>query len=159
MRDLVKAARRSPVVSRNIDTILDAILGPVSTFDWFFGDPFEKMQNNISGSITPTYDFGETEDAYHAKFMLAGFNKEEIDIEVDEHSVTIKAEHKEDDNKDDIKYYNKGISEKRFAIKRTFPTVIDIENIKAEHKDGILSCVFPKRKVEEKKSTTKVSVS
>lgn len=157
MRDLMLRPRRGQVVPRNIDSVFDelrnTILGP-STYDWFFGDPFNRMQKKLfPDAIVPKTNFGETPEAYHAEFMLAGFTKEDIDISVDEHSVTIKAEHSEDEDteSEDIKYYDQEISTKRFAIKRTFPTAIDTKNITAEHKDGILICVFPKKEADEKK--------
>jgi len=102
-------------------------------------------------------DVSETKDKIKVKIDLPGFEKNDIsiDIEDDGKLLSIKGENKEEKKEDNETYH---IIQRRFGkfekkVKLPFKKV-DIEKIKAEMKNGVLSVEIPKiepPKIEPKK--------
>lgn len=79
---------------------------------------------------------------------LPGFNKEDISVDISGNSLTLKAEHKaENEEKKEGKYIRRersyGSYERSFDI-----TGIDSDKITADYKNGILIMVLPKKQPE-----------
>ena len=118
-------------------------------------DPFKEMEEfekRFFERRVPTFktDIRETDAAYILDAELPGFAKEDITAEVNGGYLTIRAEHKSENEKKDSK--NNYIRRERSygSYTRTF----DLEGIKSEditvaYKDGILTLNLPK--AEQKK--------
>ncbi|UKI16249.1 MAG: Hsp20/alpha crystallin family protein [Ruminococcus sp.] len=77
---------------------------------------------------------------------LPGFDKEDITVDLNGNSLTLKAEHKaETEESKKGKYIRR---ERSYgSYERTFDIAgIDTENITADYKNGILTMVLPKKK-------------
>ena len=88
-------------------------------------------------------DIIETEDGFIMEAELPGFEKDEISIDIDGTSLTIKAAHAKNDERGYIR-------RERFtnAYQRTFDiSGIDTDSIGAEYKNGILVLTLPRKKV------------
>ena len=87
----------------------------------------------------------ENTDAYSVQAELPGVSKQDIDIQVDGSLVTIKAEVKQHDsqNSDD-----QILRSERYhgSVSRSFelPQSVDMEQTKAEFRDGVLLLTLPK---------------
>ncbi|MFH0702037.1 MAG: Hsp20/alpha crystallin family protein [bacterium] len=99
----------------------------------------------------PAIEVYEQNGNYQLKAELPGINKENIDIEVGEDSITVKGQikRKEEEKKDNI--YRSELRYGKFMRTVPLPTKIDNINAKAEFKDGILTITVPKTKEEEQK--------
>ena len=129
-------------------------LRPLSVgFDDVF-DHFESMfdYDTINISNYPPYNIVKTGDnKYDVEVALAGFNKKDINVSVENGMLTI--ESKEDKSKDkDGEVIHKGISKRYF--KKSFTISDDVEVKGAELKDGMLRVSMEKIIPEAKKLRT-----
>ena len=126
-------------------------LRPLSVgFDDVFNH-FESMfdYDTVNVSNYPPYNIVKTGDnKYDVEVALAGFNKKDINVSVENGMLTI--ESKEDKSKDkDGEVIHKGISKRYF--KKSFTISDDVEVKGAELKDGMLRVSMEKIIPEAKK--------
>ena len=119
----------------------------LSMFDTMFNDELFKFD---TPKPVPTYDVIEKDDSYVLDMVLAGFNKEDVSIEVEDDTLTIEGERKV---QDDLKYSRKGSFYGEFVKSFILPENVLAEKIDASFTNGILSVTIPKT-VEEKLSKT-----
>ena len=89
-------------------------------------------------------DMYEEDDKVVVKLKAPGFNEKNVDITVEDNSLTITGtaeEEKEDKNK---KYYRKEITHRSFTRTVSLPTKVVADQAKAEFKNGILEIELPK---------------
>jgi HSP20 family protein len=92
----------------------------------------------FSGAWSPPVDIYETDDALVLKAELPGFSKDDINIEMKEHTLVIKGERKREDELKEGSYHR---TERVYgAFQRSFllPTTVDQEKVRASYKDGVL---------------------
>ena len=134
-------------------------LRPVSVgFDSIF-DHFGSMwDDDFINDIQPTYPpyniVKSGKNTYDIEVALAGFNKKDINVEVENGMLTIetKQSEKETDKDEDGKVLHKGISKRYF--KRSFTIANDVKVKGAELKDGLLKVSMEKIVPEEMKLKT-----
>ena len=129
-------------------------LRPLSVgFDDVFNH-FESMfdYDMVNVSNYPPYNIVKTgENKYDVEVALAGFNKKDINVSVENGMLTI--ESKEDKSKDkDGEVIHKGMSTRYF--KKSFTISDDVEVKGAELKDGMLRVSMEKIVPEAKKLRT-----
>ena len=118
-------------------------------------DPFKEMEEferHFFGQRTPAMktDIRETENAYILEADLPGFTREDVHAEIKDGYLTIRAEHKSEDEDNSESYLRRERSYGSFS--RTFDLDgIDAEAITASFKNGVLTLELPKmqQKVEE----------
>jgi len=108
-------------------------------------------EESAIASFVPQVNTREGEYAYHVEIDLPGIKKEDIEITTEDNILTISGERKmkEEINEDD--YYKVESAYGKFSRSFTLPEKIDVENIHAESKDGVLEVVIPKLTEEETK--------
>jgi len=87
------------------------------------------------------------ENKYVVELAVAGFGKDEIDIHVQNNTLTIKGEKQE---KDSYEYLHRGIGTRSFTKSITIADTIEVKG--AEYKDGILRVGLENIIPEHKKS-------
>lgn len=104
----------------------------------------------------PPLEMSETENAYEVKLQLPGFEKKDIDIEVGNDYISIKAENtfekevkKKNLYKSEFKYGN-------FLRTVSFPSNIIPDKTSADFKNGVLVISAEKSKTKEKVKKIKV---
>jgi HSP20 family protein len=99
----------------------------------------------------PKIDIVENDDNIEVQAALPGIKKEDLDISINNQTITIKASSKEE-KKTEGKYFRREIIRGEFQRTFALPVDVDHENAKAEFKDGILKVNIPK--TEKSKSKT-----
>ena len=102
-------------------------------------------------AFVPRVNTREGEYAYHVELDLPGIKKEDIDITTEDNVLTISGERKMKDEVKEDDYYKVESAYGKFSRSFTLPEKIDMENIHAESKDGVLEVIIPKLKEEETK--------
>ena len=132
-------------------------LRPVTVgFDNVF-DHFERMfENDIyrmpSATNFPPYNIVKTgEYTYDVELALAGFSKDDIDVEYKDNMLTVKSKEKAKDNDVDGMLH-RGISKRWFS--KSFTIADDVEVKGAELKDGLLKVSMERIIPEGKKART-----
>lgn len=96
-------------------------------------------------------DIVEHDDKYVIKATIAGYKKEEIEINYKDDILTISGTHETKENSENAENGKYIVKERgRSSFVRTFSVVgIKEDGISAKMTDGILTVVLPKEKVEE----------
>ena len=135
-------------------------LRPVTVgFDNVF-DHFERMMddhnfNQMTATNFPPYNIVKTgEYTYDVELALAGFSKDDIDVEYKDNMLTVKS--KEKPKEQDVDgMLHRGISKRWFA--KSFTIADDVEVKGAELKDGLLK-ISMERIVPEGKKARSIEV-
>ena len=102
-----------------------------------------------SSNSYPPYNISKVDDNnYIIEMALAGFNKDDIEIELADSELTVRSKKREDSNKD-VNLIHQGISLRSFNRKFTLSEEILVKN--AEMKNGMLIIKLEKFIPENKK--------
>tara|TARA_B100001564_G_scaffold84545_2_gene68349 strand:- start:253 stop:705 length:453 start_codon:yes stop_codon:yes gene_type:complete len=102
-----------------------------------------------SSNSYPPYNISKVDDNnYVIEMALAGFNKDDIEIELSDGELTVRSKKREDSNKD-VNLIHQGISHRSFNRKFTLSEEILVKN--AEMKNGMLIIKLEKFIPENKK--------
>ena len=125
-----------------------------------FGDMEYMDKNNlpIFKAFRPAVEIKEKKDSYKIKVELPNVEKEDIDVEIINNSLSIKAESKFEECKEEE---NIKTSEFRYGkFTRVIPLEheINIENAKSEFKNGVLHIELPKIHEDKKEDIKKLKI-
>ena len=125
-----------------------------------FGDIeyLDKAGNSAYRVFRPAVEIKEKKDKYKIKVELPNVNKEDIDVELCENGISIKAESKFEECKEEE---NIRTSEFRYGkFERTIPLEhsINCDEAKSEFKDGILHIELPKIHEDKKDEVKKLKI-
>ena len=116
----------------------------------FFLDDFFDDLELVRGNNMKC-DIYEKDDNYYIEMDVPGFDKKDIDINLDKGYLTVTASHEENADEENKSYIRK----ERTSVKSSrqfYLGEVDEENIKAEFNNGILKIVVPKKEeIETKK--------
>jgi HSP20 family protein len=96
--------------------------------------------------LTMKIDVSEDDKAFSVKADIPGVKKEDIQVDIDEDHVSVRAEVKQE--KEEKKGEKVVYSERSYGmVSRSFslPAAVDAKGAKAEYKDGVLSLTLPKK--------------
>jgi HSP20 family protein len=110
-------------------------------FDSFFGT---QGQDGISRRWVPAMDLVEVNDALVLKADLPGLRREDVNIEVNDGTLTISGERKDEHEEKADGYYRVERSFGGFSRTLTLPKGIEAEGITADFADGVLEVRIPK---------------
>ena len=137
------------MVRTNALTLLDNFnkLTPYAVgFDRMFNNLNRYVDNNMQSTGYPPYNIRKEGDySYVIEMALAGFGKEDIEVEVAESTLSVRSDKKNDD--DDTVY--RGISYRRFDRKFTLADDIVVNGASLEN--GMLTIELERVVPEEKK--------
>ncbi|MFQ5695472.1 MAG: Hsp20/alpha crystallin family protein [Terriglobia bacterium] len=129
-----------------------------------FGDTFGRLGDEgfaldafEGGSWTPAVDIVERENAIVLRADLPGLDPKEVDINVHDHTLTIKGERKyeSDVKEDDFRRVERVYGS--FVRSFTLPDTVDTGKVEASYRHGVLELTLPKRP-EAKPRQIKVAV-
>jgi HSP20 family protein len=162
----------SAVVFRPWTTnVLDNRDSFIGTFDKLFDEMarnnFPEVFKNwgaepISKSAYPKVNVTSTAGAITIEAELAGFTKDQVDIEVKEGILTISGRHKQDTTKEEAEFTGKVVyllrELKRTVFSRSFTlgNQLDASRIQAEMHNGLLTITIPK--LVKEPTSTKVTI-
>ena len=106
-------------------------------FERFFDDVERLLASDVakvSSSFPPHNILKLDESRYVVELAIAGFSKDEIEITVEDGTLTVKGDKKEKDT--DVQYLHRGIGTRSFTKTLTVADTIEVKG--AEFNDGIL---------------------
>lgn len=114
--------------------------------------PFTSPRGGLgSGGLRRGWDAREDENSLCLKIDMPGLSKEEVNVSVDQNTLTIKGEGgKETDDEESVRRYSSRID--------LPPKVYKLDQIRAEMKNGVLKVFVPKVKEEERSDVVQVNV-
>ena len=119
-----------------------------------FESMFDHQFDTLNVSNYPPYNIVKSgKNKYDIEIALAGFNKKDINVNVEDGMLTIETKKEDKDvSKEDGEVIHKGISKRYF--KRSFSITDDVKVNGAELKDGLLRVSMEKIIPEAKKLKT-----
>ncbi|MBD3233609.1 MAG: Hsp20 family protein [candidate division Zixibacteria bacterium] len=124
--------------------------------------PWENMRNNLNrlfrdtvndedwpgypSQWAPMVDINENKNAIIMRAEMPGVKKEDLEVSVDERTLTICGEKKDEHLEDDEGFYRSERSFGHFCRHFSLPHSVDSNGIKARYNDGILKVSMPKIK-------------
>lgn len=117
--------------------------------DQLFQDSFDRMQSSRSSQgeeFADDFELEEKEDAYVIQFDISGLNKEKINVEINEHSITISGEHSEKVEETRPHGYHRSQSYGSFLKTIPLPVDADTEHMETQQEGDLLIIRVPKMK-------------
>lgn len=130
-------------------------------FENLFGRPF-SMWSPIRRFITPeafapSVDIYEEDGNVVLKAELPGVSKEDVEVNLTDHLLTISAEKKKEEKVEEKNFYRQERYYGSFTRSFEIPTEVQADQVKAKFQDGVLEVRLPKTE-EAKKKAQKVPV-
>ncbi len=142
----------------------------------FYNNPASKSFNNFMDGffatvpsifrddfITPSFssftpvNVKETENEYVLEVVAPGFQKEDFKINLDNNTLTVSAEKKEEAENKNEKFIRKEYKQQSFKRSFTIDEHIDGETISAKYVNGVLTLNLAKKQ-EVKAATKEISI-
>ena len=114
--------------------------------DDFFNDFFAAPMKRVTyGSNSMRTDIKELDDSYELDVQLPGYNKEDVEVEIKNGYLTVRANHTENtEDKEDSKYIRKecytGSCERSYYVGDKLTS----DDVKANFANGVLQLTVPK---------------
>ncbi len=113
-------------------------------FEDFFASRGEE-QDLLAGSWTPSVDIYETEHEVVLTAELPGMDEKDIDIKVEDNTLTISGERRLEKEIKEENYHRIERAYGSFCRSFTLPNYVDQDKISAEYDNGILKITMPKK--------------
>lgn len=110
-------------------------------------------------STRPSANFTEHDDAYRIELAVPGISKDQISINMNNGVMTIKTENNTETTEEKREVKRREFNFSSFSRSFTLPENVDMDNISATQKDGILSIHLSKKSLLEDKSIKKIEIS
>lgn len=131
-----------------------------SIVDEFFGRDFmPDLFEFQTGVNMPSVNIIEGKDDYRIEVAAPGLEKKDFKINLDNNVLTITSERENKSEEDRERYMRREFSYSSFTRSFSLPQSIDMNNISANHKDGVLTIVVPKREDAKVKPAKQIEIS
>lgn len=127
-------------------------------------EQFDEMNNFLNdqhpgiskkGNFAPAIDMYEDKKSVIIETQLAGINPEDVEISIENDTLTIKGESEKKHEVEEKDYYKKEIRRGTFYRSISLPAHVLGDKANAEATDGVLKITIPKAQ-ESKKKTVKI---
>lgn len=114
--------------------------------------------NNNSGTV-PQVNILETNDDFQVEMAAPGMKKNDFHVELDNDMLTIWSELEDQNSTGDQVYTRREFN--YHAFKRSFylPNTVEVDNIRATYKNGLLNLVIPKKEEAKKKPVKTIDIT
>jgi HSP20 family protein len=109
--------------------------------------PGSQRSDDSYGTWAPPVDIFERGDDLIIRAELPGVERKDMDIQVENNTLTLRGERKRDPEIENGTAYRVERVAGGFMRRFSLPTTVDSTKIVARHKDGILEIVLPKMEV------------
>lgn len=134
---MTQLTRRTPTRNlRDLQREVDDI------FDRFFDR--DDRDRSTSAVWSPRTDLSETDDRYRIRLDLPGMSKDDISINLQNNTLTVRGERESTRTADDEDYVRVERAFGTFHRTFTLPDAVDADNIEATYEDGVLTIGVPK---------------
>ncbi len=112
---------------------------------------FDSAAADGNAALSPKVDILDDGENFVVSAELPGVSRENLDIDLRNNRLTVRGK-KDVENREETDGYVK-VERSRGSFERSFflDDKVDAENIKAEHKDGVLRLTLPKKREEVSK--------
>jgi len=106
----------------------------------------------------PKINVRSLDDKYVVEIAVAGFDKSDIDLELRDNCLLIKADKRDESKESEDDYIYREIARRSFSRVVRFPEKVDGSDIECSYKDGLVVCSISKLLLEDKKDSIKIKI-
>jgi len=129
-------------------------------FDHFFDDFLSRrwprlLDRNVPAGLEkgfPKVDILDHDKEIEIQAALPGVKKDDLDVTINNQTITIRASTKEEKKEEKGKYFRREIARGEFQRVLSLPENVDGDNAKASFADGILKVIIPKTEKTKRKT-------
>ena len=100
----------------------------------------------------PKVDLLDREHEIVVRAELPGVSKDDVEVTVEEFSLTIKATTRQEQEEEEGEYYHREMSSGEYQRTLALPAAVDEEKARASFTDGVLELTLPKQEQTRRKS-------
>jgi len=139
---------------------------PLERMRLSFGELLPDMRDDLipgwladdENSFPAQLNLGETSDTLKVTIDVPGFNRDDIDISIDDHALVVKGEREETDEEEKQDYHRFERHYGSFERRVTLPCDIDSQSVAADLDKGVLTITLPKsQSTKESRRTIPIS--
>ncbi|MEX0772865.1 MAG: Hsp20/alpha crystallin family protein [Balneolales bacterium] len=120
-----------PIIPRRFSEMMDE----------FFN---ESLSLGERAGFVPGIDITEDDKQYFIQITLPGMKKDDISIDLDDRTITVSGERKQERENKDVKYHLVESRYGKFERSFTLPATADPDSLDAKYEDGILKMTVKK---------------
>lgn len=143
--------RRSPRLSRKGFFPVAAILNELA-----HGKPMVNEKGNLN-TFTPLVNIIETKNDFRIEMIIPGWSKKEIDVQLEKDQLTIRGE-REFVKKEGETFLRKEFDLSRFSRSFQIPDSVNLAEVKANFKNGILIINLAKKEESKELPARKIEI-
>ena len=131
-----------------------------SRLNRIFSEPYENGDDTLAQAnwVPPVDVFENAQHELVLKAELPGVKKDDIDIKVENSTLTIRGERKREVETKEDGFHRVERTFGSFARSFTLPQTVSADGIKADYKDGVLTVILPARE-EAKPRQVQIAVN
>lgn len=107
--------------------------------------------DDVKGSM-PSVNILERENEFELRMLVPGLSKHDLKLNVEKDVLTISAETRAEEKKENERYTRREFTRSAFSRSFRLPETVNVETIKAEHADGVLTVTIPKAEMAKPKA-------
>ncbi len=107
----------------------------------------------------PAVNVRETEDMHIMELAVPGMKKSDFKIELDNDTLIISAEKKNEQEENEKGYTRKEFNYSSFRRSFSLPNTVESDKIDASYKDGLLTITIPKKEEAKQKPARLIKIS
>ncbi|MBL8001110.1 MAG: Hsp20/alpha crystallin family protein [Flavobacteriales bacterium] len=122
------------------------VMSPFNDFvNEFFGRDITQLLGSDEMKRTmPSVNITERAEDYKLEMLAPGYERQDLKMNVEDEVLTISAEHKSEQSKENERYTRREFSRSSFSRSFRLPEGTQHDAIKAEYTNGVLSVIIPK---------------
>lgn len=113
-------------------------------FSRLFGDPLQEFYETQDAAATPRINISETEQAYELAFELPGLDEKDIQVNLQDHVLTVTGERKEDRETQGKRWHRVEHRYGKFTRAISLPHDAAGNGVQAVYRQGVLTVSVPK---------------
>ena len=146
----ISATARAPTFQEEFERLVDAFFGR-GLSPWRSDWSLPRSLPAAFEGKTPRVNVIDRDDEMVVHAELPGVDKENLDVTVDDGSLTIRATSRHEQKEEKGDYHRREISAGSFSRTISLPQGADSSKARATFKDGLLELTMPKREVARRK--------
>lgn len=144
-----------PTMSRRGDTGIRRLSDLRNEMDRLFEDMMGSTASRGTARWRPSSDIVETDDSYEIDVELPGFDRDDIEVTVDQGVLTVEGRRTFEAEEEGRTYHLRERASGRFSRSFSLPTSVNPDDVEAHFDQGVLRVHLPK---QEQAKTRKIEV-
>lgn len=113
--------------------------------DRLFDDMFEGRTDDRSAGWTPAANLVETDDAYQVSLEIPGFDRDDLEVTVDQGVLMLSGRRTADHEQEGRTYHLRERATGQFSRAFSLPNSVSAEDVSASYDRGVLRVNLPKQ--------------